>query len=158
MERLIKGTFVSLAAVIAATGLVLGASAVAGPGNDVRGDEVAIKRDEEDVEAALWLRDDDDDDDEWDPSAALAAANNGDASRSRDRSRDITSGDRSRSRDRSRDRTGDGFGVNDRSFSWDRSRDRTGDHNTRDASRSRDVSRDNTSASRGTGGTSTNLA
>lgn len=145
MERLIKVVFVGLATVVAATGLVLGTSAVPAS-SEVAGDEVAIKRDEEDVEAALWLREDDDDD-RWDPTAELAAAANGDVSRSRDRSRDVTSGDRSRSRDRSRDRTGDGVRVLDRSYSWDRSRDRTGDHNTPDVSRSRDVSRDNTSAS-----------
>jgi hypothetical protein len=154
MEGLIKATFVAMATVIAATGLVLGASAVASAGKDVRGDEVAIKRDEDDVEAAL-ARGDDDEDDEWGPSGRLAAFSHGDVSASRDRSGDITSGDRSYSRDRSRDRTGDGVGVNDRSYSWDRSRDRTGDHNTRDASRSRDVSADNTSI---TGGTSASLA
>lgn len=146
MERLIKGTLVLMAAVVAATGLVLGGVPAAAPGDQVRGDEVAIKRDEDDVEAAL-ARAEDDEDDEWGDSAQLAAVDGGDASGSRDRSGDITSGDRSWSRDRSGDRTGDGRWANDRSYSWDRSRDRTGDHNTADASRSYDVSRDNTSVS-----------
>ncbi|HEX2044283.1 MAG TPA: hypothetical protein VHF23_01505 [Gaiellaceae bacterium] len=153
MEGLIKAVFAGMAAVVAVTGLVLGMSSVASAGKEVRGDEVAIKRDEEDVEAAL-ARGDDDADDEWGPTGRLVALADGDASASRDRSGDITSGDRSWSRDRSRDRTGDGVGVNDRSYSWDRSGDRTGDHNTADASRSRDVSADNTSA---TGGTTASL-
>jgi hypothetical protein len=146
MERLIKGTFIGLATVLAATGLVLGMSAVAAPGDDPRSEQIAIKRDEDDVEGELARVDDDDD--EWDPAVGLAVqADSADVSRSNDRSRDVTSGDRSRSLDRSRDRTGDGVGVLDRSYSWDRSRDRTGDHNSRDVSRSRDVSADNTSVS-----------
>jgi hypothetical protein len=146
MDGIIRSVLASLAAVVAVTGLALGGPTVVGAGEENRADQVALKRDEDDVEASLAREDEDED---WDDDDfAVLAANNGDVSRSFDRSRDMTTSDKSRSRDRSRDRTGDGVGVNDRSWSKDRSRDRTGDHNSADYSRSRSASGDNTSASR----------
>lgn len=138
VDRFIKLSFVGLASMLVATGLLLGPGAVASAGKDSAADQAALKRDEDDFELVVAREDDDDDDDTSDSA---------DRSRSNDRSRDMTSRDRSHSRDRSRDRTGDGVGVNDRSWSRDRSRDRTGDHNSRDVSRSRDVSGDQTSVS-----------
>jgi hypothetical protein len=137
MEKFIKVVFIGLATMLTATGLMLGPGAVASAAKDTANDDLALKRDEDDV-ALVVARDDDDDDDDSESRSR---------SRSNDRSRDMTTGDFSRSRDRSRDRTGDGVGVNDRSYSKDRSRDRTGDHNSRDVSRSRDASRDQTSNS-----------
>jgi len=149
MERFIKTTLAGLAAVVAVTGFVFATAPVATSSGDAATEEVAIKRDEDDVELELARLDEDDDggDDELATGAEFAAAGNGDISRSRDRSRDVTSADRSKSRDKSRDRTGDRVGVADRSKSLDRSRDRTGDHDSRDISRSRDASRDDTSVS-----------
>jgi len=148
MERFIKTTLAGLAAVVAVTGFVFATAPMATPSGDAAMDEVAIKRDD-DVELELARLDEDDDggDDELATGAEFAAAGSGDISRSRDRSRDVTSADRSRSRDKSRDRTGDRVGVADRSKSLDRSRDRTGDHDSRDISRSRDASGDDTSVS-----------
>ena len=143
MERMIKLVLVGLASVLVATGVLIGPGALlAGPA-DAASDQVALKRDEDDLEPAE-ARDDDDDDD---PTTASRSG-------SRDRSRDMTTADRSRSLDRSRDLTGDGAGNLDRSNSLDRSRDRSGDHNTRDVSRSRDVSADQTSASQTSSDTS----
>jgi len=159
MERFIKVTFVLLVSVLAATGIGLGSSSLAGSGNNVQADEVAFKRDEDDVEAALARGDEDDEDDEWGPDGLLVAAANGDASRSNDRSRDATTADRSNSLDRSRDRTGDRVGALDRSNSLDRSGDRTGDHNSADISNSRDVSQDTSvSNTNNTNDTSTNVS
>jgi len=150
MERFIKVTFVLLVSVLAVTGIGLGSSSLAGSGKNLQSDEVALKRDEDDVEAALARGDEDDDDDEWGPDGLIAAAN-GDASRSNDRSRDATTADRSNSLDRSRDQTGDRVGALDRSNSLDRSGDRTGDHNSRDISNSRDASQDTSVSSTNTG-------
>lgn len=147
MERFIKMTLVALAAVLAATGIAFGSASLVGSAENLPREDLAIKRDEDDVEAALAREDDDDEDDGVGPDGLLIAAGNGDVSRSNDRSRDATTADRSNSLDRSFDRTGDRVGALDRSNSLDRSRDRTGDHNSRDISNSRDVSRDATSVS-----------
>jgi hypothetical protein len=146
MDRIIKGTLVFMASIVAVTGLAIGTTSFAKTTDAA--EQVAVKRDEDDVEGELERREDDLGGDEpQDGVGELAAVNSGggDASRSNDRSRDMTTRDASGSRDRSRDRTGDGVGVNDRSWSKDRSGDRTGDHNSRDVSRSRDYSGDNTS-------------
>jgi hypothetical protein len=140
MERFIRLTFVTLAAVLGVTGLML-TGAVAGPANGAD-EQVALKRDEDDGEVLVA---DEDDDDFWKGDDGTSHS----ASWSRDRSRDVTTADRSRSLDRSRDRTGDGVGALDRSYSRDRSLDRTGDHNTPDVSRSRDASADQTSGDGG---------
>ncbi len=140
MERFIRLTFVTLAAVLGVTGLML-TGAVAAPANGAE-EQVALKRDEDDGELLVA---DEDDDDFWKDDGATR-----DASWSRDRSGDVTTADRTRSLDRSRDRTGDGVEALDRSYSRDRSLDRTGDHNTPDVSRSRDASGDQTTVDGGT--------
>lgn len=152
MEQFIRVTLTVLATVLAATGLAFAGASLGSGG--AQAEDVAIKRDEEDVEAVLARDDDGDGDDEDDLDGQPVAAANGDASRSNDRSRDATSSDRSNSLDRSLDRTGDRVGALDRSNSRDFSGDRTGDHNSRDVSNSLDMSADDTSVSNG--GTGTN--
>jgi hypothetical protein len=130
LERFIRLTLLALVVVLAVTGAFVG-TAGAVTDDDATTDQVAIKRDQDDLDGLLARSDDDDDD-------------SADASRSADRSADVTTPDRSRSLDRSRDKTGDRVGALDRSNSLDRSLDRTGDHNTADVSNSRDVSGDQT--------------
>lgn len=63
MEKTIKLVLVGLAAMLAATGLLLGTGGVAVAGQqDSANDQAALKRDEDDGEE-LVARDDDDDDD-----------------------------------------------------------------------------------------------
>jgi hypothetical protein len=141
VSRFIKAALVVIAVVLGATGAVGVGAATPTRDGDAAG-FVAVMRDEDELVA----READDDDDDPDTR---------DISRSRDRSRDVTTPDRSRSLDRSRDRTGDGVGVLDRSNSLDRSRDRSGDHNTPDVSRSNDVSANDDTSGTGTGITAT---
>jgi hypothetical protein len=139
----IKIVFTSLALVLAATGgVVFGAGAMAADAATL--EPAAVIRDEREYE--LLAEEDAEDD----------LQRGGDASRSRDRSRDMTTRDASRSRDRSRDRTRGAVNVPDRSNSRDLSRDRTGDHDTPDISRSLSRSRDNTTGVAGPTNTNTN--
>ena len=130
MEKLIKLTFVSLAAVLVATGALIGPSAVAATGQaDSANDQVVLKRDEDEVVLAT-ARD-------------MTTA---DRSKSLDRSRDETGDgagkpDRSKSLDRSRDRSGD-HNTRDASESRDASGDQTSMSDVSDADSSDDSNSD----------------
>ena len=135
MDRLIRVIALGLTVAIAAWATVIMTS-VASNVDEQDSVAYAAVRDDE-VAWDVWAVDDDDDDD-----GARDDRVAGDASKSRDKSNDVTTRDVSKSRDKSRDVT-----TRDVSKSRDFSRDKSADHDTADVSNSIDVSNDQTSAS-----------